>query len=191
MTKAVFDPGFYTCLTSFPSNVELIYSELNYVKNFAQKKTQFLMTYKRINDLLNAHTGFYLGCMLWGTYLKSLGSEKIENNPFTGQEYNRELSLSELNYMFDFIKKFDRDTKYYMGKPFKFDDDKMHVLNTYVQFIDANEGFSKTDTTDKIQLIGKLSELTKEKIDEIEQKIQDVIHSGKVEELLMFCDIIK
>ena len=35
------------------------------------------------------------------------------------------------------------------------------------------------------------SELTKEKIDEIEQKIQDVIHSGKVEELLMFCDIIK
>lgn len=190
MSKAVFDPGFYTCLTSFPSNIELLYSELNSVKNFAQKKTQFLITYKRVIDLINAHTGFYVGCMLWGTYLKSLGSEKIEHNPFENQEYDRELSLSEINYMFDFIKKLDRDTKYYMGKPLKFDENKMHVLQTYVEFIDKNEGFVKVDTTDKIQLVGKLSDISKEEIDKIEEKIQDVIHTGKVEELLEFCDKI-
>lgn len=190
MSKAVFDPGFFTCLTSFPSNIELLYSELNSVKNFAQKKIQFLMTYKRVNDLLNAHTGFYAGCMFWGAYLKTLGSEKIENNPFLNQEYNKELSLSELNYMLDFIKKFDRDTKYYMGKPFKFDEKKMHILETYIEFLDLNKGFSNVDTTDKIQLTGKLTELSKEEIEKIEQKIQDVIHTGKVEELLEFCDKI-
>ena len=190
MTKAVFDPGFYTCLTSFPSNIELLYSELNSVKNFAQKKIQFLMTYKRVMDLLKAHTGFYVGCMLWGTYLQSLGCEKIENNPFVDQEYDKELSLSELNFIFDFVKKFDRDTKYYMGKHFKFDDEMMRVLEIYVQFIDLNNGFSKIDTTDKIQLVGKLTEISKEEIDEIEKKIQDVIHTGKVEELLEFCDKI-
>lgn len=190
MTKAVFDPGFYTCLTSFSSNVELLYSELNSVKNFAQKKTQFLVTFMRLNDLLNAHTGFYAGCMLWGAYLKSLGSEKIENNPFLGQEYNQEYSLSELNYIFDFIKKLDRDTKYYMGKPFKFDENKMQILNTYVEFINLNEGFSKTDTTDKIQLVGKLNEIDKNELDKINQKIQDVIHTAKVEELIDFYDKI-
>lgn len=190
MSKAVFDPGFYTCLTSFPSNVELLYSELNSVKNFAQKKIQFLITYKRIIELLNAHTGFYVGCMLWGTYLKSLGCEKIEKNPFEGQKYDRELSLSEINYIFDFIKKLDRDTKYYTGKPFKFYEDKMHVLQIYVEFIDKNEGFTKCDTTDKIQLVGKLPEISKEEIDKIEEKIQEVIYTGKVEELLEFCDKI-
>ena len=98
MTKALFDPGFSNCLVSFYANIEYVYGSLNSIKNFNQKKTQFAMSYNKIVALLNKYTGFYMGCMLWGTYLKSLGNEKIENNPFIGQKYDKNL------YLFSYLK---------------------------------------------------------------------------------------
>ena len=98
--------------------------------------------------------------------------------------------MEEINYLRDFVKRFDRDAKYYLGKSFKVDENKLKILDLYEEFIDANGGFKDIDTTDKIQLVGKLGELTKEQIDEIENKIQKVINEDKLEELLEFCDKI-
>ena len=67
---------------------------------------------------------------------------------------------------------------------------QFHSSYNYTDFVEKNEGFINTDTTDKIQLIGHLDNLSKEEIDKIEQKIQDVIHTGKLEELREFCDKI-
>lgn len=191
MTDALFDPGFSKLfMSSFSYNIELLYIDLNRVKNFGQKKTQFILTFQKGKSLFDVYLGFYLGCMLWGACLKSMGSEKIEGNPFIDREYQREDSLEEINYMKDFVKKFDRDSKYYLGKPFKVDENKLKILDLYEEFIDANGGFVNIDTTDKIKLVGKLGDLTKEQIAEIENKIQEVINANKLEDLLEFCDKI-
>ncbi len=191
MEKALFDPGFSKLLlSSFSYNIEILYIDLNRVKNFGQKKTQFILTFQKGKSLFDIYLAFYLGCMLWGACLKSMGNEKIEGNPFIGKDYQREQSLEEIFYLKNFVKKFDRDAKYYLGKPFKVDENKLKILDLYEEFIDANGGFKETDTTDKIQLAGKLNELSKDDIEQIKSKIQEVINANKLEELLIFCDKI-
>ncbi|MBR2525155.1 hypothetical protein IKE67_01690 [bacterium] len=191
MSKALFDPGFSKILISgFIYNIEILYYNLNKIKNFGQKKTQFILTFQKGKGLFDVYLGFYLGCMLWGACLKSMENEKIEGNPFLGGTYEKERSLEEINYMKAFVKSFDRDSKYYLGKPFKVDENKLKILDLYEEFVDANEGFSKTDTTDKIKLVGKLNNASKEDIELFNSKINEVINENKIEELLVFCDKI-
>ena len=191
MTNALFDPGFSKLLlSSFSYNIELLYLNLVRIKNFGQKKTQFYLTFQKAKGLFDVYLGFYLGCMLWGACLKSMGNEQIEGNPFIGKEYKREDSLEEIHYLKDFVKKFDRDTKYYIGKPFTVDENKLKILDLYEQFVDANEGFSNIDTTDKIKLVGNLDKATNEDIEQFKLKINEVIEKNSLEDLLVFCDKI-
>ena len=188
--EALFDPGFTKSLIPLSLDTKYFYDELNMIKNFKIKKSEFRIALPKLAQLTERHIGFYVGCMLWGAYLKTLGSEKIIGNPFLGKEYEEEPALSEINFIFDFVKKLDKDSKYYIGKPYTFDPKKLEILELYKEFIKKNESFVNTDTVDKIVLVGKLESMSKEEILEIEKKIQDVIHTGKLEELLEFCDKI-
>ncbi len=188
--EALFDPGFTKSLIPLSLDTKYFYDELNMIKNFNIKKSEFRIALPKLAQLTERHIGFYVGCMLWGAYLKTLGSEKIIGNPFLGKEYEEEPALSEINFIFDFVKKLDKDSKYYIGKPYTFDPKKLEILELYKEFIKKNESFVNTDTVDKIVLVGKLETMSKEEILEIEKKIQDVIHTGKLEELLEFCDKI-
>ena len=188
--EALFDPGFTKSLIPLSLDTKYFYDELNMIKNFNIKKSEFRIALPKLAQLTERHIGFYVGCMLWGAYLKTLGSEKIIGNPFLGKKYEEEPALSEINFIFDFVKKLDKDSKYYIGKPYTFDPKKLEILELYKEFIKKNESFVNTDTVDKIVLIGKLETMGKEEILEIEKKIQDVIHTGKLEELLEFCDKI-
>ena len=188
--EALFDPGFTKSLIPLSLDTKYFYDELNMIKNFNIKKSEFRIALPKLAQLTERHIGFYVGCMLWGAYLKTLGSEKIIGNPFLGKEYEEEPALSEINFIFDFVKKLDKDSKYYIGKPYTFDPKKLEILELYKESIKKNESFVNTDTVDKIVLVGKLETMSKEEILEIEKKIQDVIHTGKLEELLEFCDKI-
>ncbi len=188
--EALFDPGFTKSLIPLSLDTKYFYDELNMIKNFNIKKSEFRIALPKLAQLTERHIGFYVGCMLWGAYLKTLSSEKIIGNPFLGKEYEEEPALSEINFIFDFVKKLDKDSKYYIGKPYTFDPKKLEILELYKEFIKKNESFVNTDTVDKIVLVGKLETMSKEEILEIEKKIQDVIHTGKLEELLEFCDKI-
>lgn len=188
--EALFDPGFTKSLIPLSLDTKYFYDELNMIKNFNIKKSEFRIALPKLAQLTERHIGFYVGCMLWGAYLKTLGSEKIVNNPFLGKEYEEEPALSEINFIFDFVKKLDKDSKYYIGKPYTFDPKKLEILELYKEFIKKNTSFVNTDTVDKIILVGKLETMSKEEILEIEKKIQDIIHTGKLEELLEFCDKI-
>lgn len=188
--EALFDPGFTKSLIPLSLDTKYFYDELNMIKNFNIKKSEFRIALPKLAQLTERHIGFYVGCMLWGAYLKTLGSEKIIGNPFLGKEYEEEPALSEINFIFDFVKKLDKDSKYYIGKPYTFDPKKLEILELYKEFIKKNESFVNTDTVYKIVLVGKLETMSKEEILEIKKKIQDVIHTGKLEELLEFCDKI-
>lgn len=188
--EALFDPGFTKSLIPLSLDTKYFYDELNMIKNFNIKKSEFRIALPKLAQLTERHIGFYVGCMLWGAYLKTLGSEKIIGNPFLGKEYEEEPALSEINFIFDFVKKLDKDSKYYIGTPYTFDPKKLEILELYKEFIKKNQSFVNTDTVDKIVLVGKLETMSKEEILEIKKKIQDVIHTGKLEELLEFCDKI-
>ena len=188
--EALFDPGFTKSLIPLSLDTKYFYDELNMIKNFNIKKSEFRIALPKLAQLTERHIGFYVGCMLWGAYLKTLGSEKIIGNPFLGKEYEEEPALSEINFIFDFVKKLDKDSKYYIGKPYTFDPKKLEILELYKEFIKKNESFVNIDTVDKIVLVGKLETMSKEEILENKKKIQDVIHTGKLEELLEFCDKI-
>lgn len=190
MTNALFDPGFTKNLIPLSIDTNYFYEELNAIKNFNIRKSEYKIALPKLIQLMDRHIGFYTGCMLWGTYLKTLGTEKIEDNPFLGKEYEEEPALSEINFIFEFAKKLDKDSRYYTGKPFIFDNNKAEVLEKYKDFIRQNESFVNTDTVDKIVLVGKLNDISKDEISKIEKKIQEVIASGRLEELLEFCDKI-
>ena len=190
MTEALFDPGFAKDLIPLSLDVQYFYDELNVIKNFSIRKSEFRIALPKLVQLMDRHIGFYVGCMLWGAYLKTLGVREIINNPFLGKEYEEEAALSEINFIFDFAKKLDKDSKYYTGKPFIFDNKKADVLEKYKEFIRQNKSFVDTDTTDKIILVGKLDVIGEEEINDIEQKIQNVIQNGKLEQLIEFCDRI-
>ena len=187
---ALFDPGFSKWITDFEGNIEYFYLGLNSIKNFNQKKFKFASSYNRILELINTYIGFYVGCMLWGACLKSLGDIKIEGNFGLGEKFDEKSGLRSLNYILDFLNKFEKDVKYYMGKTIKTDEYKIETIKTYMEFLRKNKGFVETDSTGKIVLVGKLDKLTNTEIEEIKEKILDVVTTGRIKELLSFCDKI-
>ncbi|MBQ3311523.1 hypothetical protein IJG72_05540 [bacterium] len=190
MTDALFNPGFTDKLIPLSLDTQYFYEELNAIKNFNIKKSEFKIALPKLVQLVDRHVGFYIGCMLWGAYLKTLGNEKIINNPFLEKEYDEESALSEINFALDFIKKLDKDSKYYIGKPFVYDYKKIKILEIYKTFIIQNKSFVATDTVDKIVLVNSLENLSNDEILTIKNKIDEVILSGKLEELLIYCDKI-
>ena len=56
MSKALFDPGFSkVLLSSFSYNVEILYFDLNRIKNFGQKKKQFILTFQKGKGLFDVY----------------------------------------------------------------------------------------------------------------------------------------
>lgn len=187
---ALFDPGFSKWITDFEGNIEYFYLGLNSIKVFNQKKFKFASSFNRIQELINTYVGFYAGCMLWGAYLKSLGDLKIEGNFGLGEKYDEKSALRSLNYMLNYMDKFEKDVKYYMGKTIKTDEYKIETVKKYIKFLHQNKAFVETDSTGKIVLSNKLEKLTKEELEEIKEKILDVVTTGRIKELLSFCDKI-
>ena len=101
---AQFDPGFVQHITAFVPNIEYIYAGLDRFKNFNQKKAQFRMYYPKIQSLLKNYLGFYLGCILWAVYIKNLDNKPILNNLCYGGEYSEKDTLSEVEFIEEYIE---------------------------------------------------------------------------------------
>lgn len=186
-----FDPGYGQYLTSFINNIEYIYGEVNKFKNLGQKKFKFKTFYPQILALIEQNTAFYLGCMLWATYVKSQKGATLTGNHCLGQEYNEEMELMEINYMVEFINHFNKDTKYYLNLGFEFPRDKMEILETYKEFAKLNEGFVNSKTADDIKIPSSLKTPTDNEIKTIYNTIQkEVISSGDFEKLYTLKNLI-
>ena len=108
---AQFDPGFVQHMSAFVPNIEYVYAGLDRVKNFTQKKNQFKMYYPKIQTLLKNYLGFYLGCILWATYISQLDEKPILNNLCFGGEYSEKETLSEVEFIKDYIEQLKKDVK--------------------------------------------------------------------------------
>lgn len=170
-----FDPGFIGHLSAFVPNVRLMYDTLAQYRNFNQKKLQFRMYYPKIQALIKNYVSFYLGCMLWASYIKNFNGANITNNLCFGGEYNETETLEEVNFIKEYIEQLKKDTKYYIGQEFKPDERYVKILEVYGEFLKLNEGFVKTQKTDDIKLPDSLKPL--ENIDKIKAKIDESIET--------------
>ena len=180
---AQFDPGFVQHMSAFVPNIEYVYAGLDRVKNFTQKKNQFKMYYPKIQTLLKNYLGFYLGCILWATYISQLDEKPILNNLCFGGEYSEKETLSEVEFIKDYIEQLKKDVKYYTGQDFTIDEKSINILNAYKEFLIANKGFVETKTTKDIKLPANLKTPSDKDLEEILSGIEKVIDNGKLYEL--------
>lgn len=180
---AQFDPGFVQHMSAFVPNIEYIYAGLNRLKNFTLKKNQFKMYYPKIQSLLKNYLGFYLGCILWAAYISQLDEKPILNNLCFGGEYSEKETLSEVDFILDYIEQLKKDVKYYTGQDFTIDENSINILNAYREFLIANKGFVETKTTKDIKLPANLKTPSDKDLEEILSGIEKVIDSGKLYEL--------
>lgn len=180
---AQFDPGFVQHMSAFVPNIEYIYAGLNRLKNFTLKKNQFKMYYPKIQSLLKNYLGFYLGCILWATYISQLDEKPILNNLCFGGEYSEKETLSEVDFILDYIEQLKKDVKYYTGQDFTIDENSINILNAYREFLIANKGFVETKTTKDIKLPTNLKTPSDKDLEEILSGIEKVIDNWKLYEL--------
>lgn len=180
---AQFDPGFVQHISAFVPNIEYVYAGLDRVKNFTQKKNQFKMYYPKIQSLLKNYLGFYLGCILWATYISQLDEKPVLNNLCFGGEYSEKETLSEVDFIMDYIEQLKKDVKYYTGQDFTIDENSINILNAYREFLIVNKGFVETKTTKDIKLPTNLKTPSEKDLEEILSGIEKVIDNGKLYEL--------
>lgn len=192
MTKTVaFDPGYAKNISSFINNIEYMYAAINKFKNLGQKKFKFKTYYPQIIALIEQNVAFYLGCLLWATYVSSQKGCKLTGNNCLGLEYNEDIELEEVNYIIEFIKHFNKDTKYYLNIPFEIESYKMNILETYKDFARLNKGFVDSKTSDDIKLPNQLKTPNDSDIQTIFNTItKDVVPNGDFEKLYTLKDYI-
>lgn len=178
-----FDPGFIQHMSAFEPNIQYVYNSLNSCRNFNQKKMQFKMFYPKIQSLLKNYLGFYLGCILWAVYIKSLGEKPIAGNLCYGGDFSETETLEEVDFIKSYIEQLKKDAKYYLGQNFSIDEESIKVLDAYREFLKLNEGFVKVQTTADVKLPASLKSVDEAGLKEILVGIEKVIENGKLHEL--------
>lgn len=139
-----FDPGFAPHILAFQGSVEYLYLDINRFKNHSQKKLKFMQYYKKFLDLFNNNLGFYIGCLLWASYIKTQPKQEILSNHCFGKVYNEDENTSETRFMIRFVELFPKDMKYFLGKDFSFEENQIKLLKVYEEFLIINKGFTES-----------------------------------------------
>ena len=69
--QMLFDPGYSASVARVSGNIEYMYSAFTSIISVKQKKFQFSILYPKFLKAIEENVAFYLGCMLWGVYLKT------------------------------------------------------------------------------------------------------------------------
>lgn len=180
----LFDPGYAQHTTILSISAEYLYASINQFKNLGQRKMKFKMLYPQITRMVDNNVGFCLGSLLWATYIKTLGDVQIEGNPCLGGTYDREETIEEADYSIEFFERLKKDVKYYLGTDYQVNQICVKILELYKEFLTLNSGFVSTKTTNDVILPQGFVSPNKEDAEKIHTKIQAVIQSGNLLDLL-------
>jgi hypothetical protein len=188
--SVLFDPGYAQHTTILSISTEYIYNSIAQFKNFGQKKIQFKMHYPQLLKMVENNVGFCLGSLLWAVYIKSLGDIKIDGNPCIGGTYDKEETVEEADFSIEFFNKLKKDAKYYINENYEINPLYVKILELYKEFLILNCGFVNTKTTFDVVLPKGFKTPTKENLERIHSKIQEVIKSGKLTDLVEVFDLV-
>lgn len=178
MAKYLFDPGYGQHLVSLIFSLEDMYGDIQKFRNLGQKKFRFRQYYEGMVKLLRQNTAFYLGCLLWATYLVNQEESEITNNYCLGKEYDEAKSLIELDFLIKFSNTFSKDTKYYMNTDFKFPEEDSEMLQIYREFAVMNEGFVNIKKTSDLKMPSAIKTPNTEELKTIKMTIDTVVETG-------------
>lgn len=178
-----FDPGFAPYILAFQGTIEYLYADINRFKNLSQKKLKFRQYYKKILEVFKNNLGFYVGCLMWASYIKTQPEQEILNNTCLNQEYNENANISETEFMLKFLELFPKDMKYFLGESFEFEPHFKQILEMYKEFLIINKGFveSKVNTDIKLPAVMKT-----EGAESFKDKIETVLKSEDLSKLLEY-----
>lgn len=178
--EVLFDPGFSASVARVSGNIEYMYSAFTSIISMKQKKFQFSILYPKFLKSIEQNTAFYLGCMLWGVYLKSNSGKKIVNNPCLNTEFDDE-AYFETDFLLHFIKEgLNRDAKYYLNKTYESNPLYIKILENYREFLALNKGFTRVETTDDISLPKTLKVPNEAEIKEIYDCVYSAVKNDDV-----------
>ncbi len=189
----LFDPGYSKYTVSFSQNIDAAYGVLFSIKSPHQRKFKFQMIYPQLLKLLEHTVSFYLGCLLWATYI----SESFQNEPkdiigndYLGQKVNQEQILFEVNYAMSYFDKLKKDCKYYLNKECKLPDEWLNILNVYKAFLIKNDYLVNAKTTSDIKLPQQIKAVSKKDLNLVLDKIEEVVKTGELKNLFSVINLI-
>lgn len=151
-----------------------------------QRKFKFQMVYPQLLKLLEHTISFYLGCLLWATFISKNfkdNPKEILDNHYIGQKIKEDEMLFEVNYAIGYIEKLKKDCKYYLGKTCNLPDDWMQIMQIYKEFLMVNEFLVEAKSSADIKLPLAIKEPSQDDLNKILEQIELVVKSGELKEL--------
>lgn len=182
-----FDPGFAPYIMAFRGTVEYLYMDINRFKNLSQRKMKFRQYYKKFLELFNNNLGFYVGCLMWATYIKTQPEQDILNNNCLGGEYNEEENVADVDFMIKFLELLPKDMKYFLGMNYEINPEDLNILEMYKEFLTINKGFVNSKKNTDILLP---SGMKTDGADSFKDKIDEVLKTEDLSKLLEYKDLI-
>ncbi len=181
--KVLFDPGFAPLIINSLGVAGYTYYMFSANNNVKFKRLNFPHTLRKIEASLVDTASFYLGCMLWASYLKEGAKAAIEGNQLLGEENIEKEYTSEIDFLIDLIEnQLPRDCKYFLNKEYEKNEKFLVILKNYREFLVANKGFTDCDTTDKIILPDNFKPLKDSK--KVCADIKKAIENKNIQEIL-------
>ena len=182
-----FDPGFGPYILAFSGTVEYLYMDINRFKNFSQKKMKFMQYHKKFIEMLNNNLGFYIGCLMWASYILTQPKQKILSNHCFGAEYNEEANISDTQFMLKFVELFPKEMKHFLNKDFSFDEKIIELLKAYEEFLVINKGFVASEYNTDIKLPASIKTTNAE---EYKAQIEEVLKTEDLSKFLEYLPLI-
>ncbi|MEI3254174.1 MAG: hypothetical protein V8R83_02490 [Candidatus Gastranaerophilaceae bacterium] len=182
----LFDPGYSKYTLPFSQNINAAYNMILSIKAPHQRKFKFQMVYPQLLKLLEHTISFYLGCLLWATFISKNfkdNPKEILDNHYIGQKIKEDEMLFEVNYAIGYIEKLKKDCKYYLGKTCNLPDDWMQIMQLYKEFLMVNEFLVNAKSSADIKLPLAIKEPSQDDLNKILEQIELVVKSGELKEL--------
>lgn len=189
----LFDPGYSKYTLPFSQNIDAAYNMLFSIKSPHQRKFKFQMLYPQLLKLLEHTVSFYLGCLLWASFIsKNFQNDpkEILDNNYIGKAVNDDEMLFEVNYAISYIEKLKKDCKYYLGKNCNIPDDWSAVMFLYKEFLTQNNYLVNAKSTSDILISDAIKDLSDDDLAKILETIENVVKTGELKELFKIKSIL-
>lgn len=186
-----FDPGYAPLAIDSLGQVGYNYYVFSAISDLRLKKLKFKPLSIKLNYHLKTNVAFYLGCLLWASYIKQFDNYKIIGNKLLGETCEESEYTGEIDFLLDFIlNKYPRDCKYFLNKPYEADIRYPIILEAYKEFLVLNKGFCNCENTSQIILPESLKKPAKADFEKIFSTINKALELENLEEVFSAYELI-